>query len=277
MSCALAALGVYPFLSRCAAVREMRGRLEEIGTDPRPASNVDWNASLSLRVQRLGPLLASWETVGGCGAGGTGGAGAGVKWIGRNTSGGLFQWMTQANYIRLDNGYNYIVTSQITRDLGQKWNVGFSVPYLYKYYRDYLLLPTDVSNSGLGDVQLLVTRKLGRTNATSVTASVGLPTATYAAAYKGDILTQEKQLGFGRVTGALMLDHTMDQTWGLVVLGGLISYRGGENSLQSYRAPWGASTRTPDISQGRSSRRWVCRWSTSSRPIGIGRCNKTCR
>ena len=90
--------------------------------------------------------------------------------------------MTQANYIRLDNGYNYIVTSQITRDLGQKWNVGFSVPYLYKYYRDYLLLPTDVSNSGLGDVQLLVTRKLGRTNATSVTASVGLPTATYAAA-----------------------------------------------------------------------------------------------
>ena len=72
------------------------------------------------------------------------------------------------------------------------------------------------------------------------TASVGLPTGSYDASYKGDILTQEKQLGFGRVTGALMLDHTMDQTWGLVVLGGLISYRGGENSLQSYRAPMGS-------------------------------------
>jgi hypothetical protein len=220
----------------------MMARLEKVEAraSTLAAKEAGCDTRISLRVQRLGPLLASWETVGGCGAGGTGGAGATVKWIGRNTSGGLFQWMTQGNYIHFADGYNFIVSSQITRDLGQKWNVGFSVPYLYKFYRDYLGLPTDISNSGVGDIQLLLTRKLGRINDTSVTAAIGFPTGTYDATYKGDLLTQEKQLGFGRVTGTLFVDHTMDQTWGLIVFGGLLSYRGGVNSLESYRSPMGS-------------------------------------
>jgi hypothetical protein len=185
----------------------------------------------------LSPLLASWETIGGCGAGGTGGAGVGVKWIGRNTSGGLFQMITQANYIRLTNAYNYIVTTQVTRDLGGKWNGGVLVPVLYKRYNDYAGLPTDISNSGLGDVNLLLTRRFGRINSTAVTASLGLPTGTHDAKYKTDLLTQEKQLGIGKVTGTLMLDHFLDQGWGLVVLGGSAAYRGGTNELGSYRSP----------------------------------------
>jgi hypothetical protein len=36
-----------------------------------------------------------------------------------------------------------------------------------------------------------------------------------------------------------MLDHTLDETWGLIVLGGSASYRGGENALQNYRSPAG--------------------------------------
>jgi hypothetical protein len=237
----LVSLVGYPLLAKRLARKRWMDRLEKVEAraSTLAAREAGCDATLSLRVRSLDPFLSSWETVGGCGAGGTGGAGAAVKWIGRNTSGGLFQWMTQANYIHFADGYNYIISSQITRDLGQKWNVGFSVPYLYKYYRDYLSLPTDISNSGLGDVQLLVTRKLGRINDTSVTAAIGFPTGTYDATYKGDLLTQEKQLGFGRVTGTLFVDHTFDKTWGLVLLGGLLSYRGGENSLQSYRSPMG--------------------------------------
>jgi hypothetical protein len=67
--------------------------------------------------------------------------------------------------------------------------------------------------------------------------AVGLPTGTHDAEYKHDLLTQEKQLGPGEVTGSLTLDHTLDQTWGVIVLGGLLAWRGGENELGSYRAP----------------------------------------
>ena len=54
---------------------------------------------LSLRVGRHGDPLATWETIGGCGAGGANGTG--VKWIGRNTTGGMFQLMVVNNVITI--------------------------------------------------------------------------------------------------------------------------------------------------------------------------------
>ena len=248
---AMAALSLYPIGSELLARRRVNQRLARVdaGLSAGKGSPVRVDPRLSLRVRWLGPLLASWQTVGGCGAGSSAGAGAAVKWIGRSTTGGLFQAQIMGSYLYLakgtnfTSGYNLSLTAQVTRDLGEKWNVGVVVPYLYKYYRDYYQLPIDLSNAGLGDINLLVTRKLGPINATSLTASVGIPTGIHDAKYKNDLLTQEKQLGLGRVSGALMLDHTMDQTWGLVVLGGSLSYRGGENELGSYRAPaaglWG--------------------------------------
>jgi hypothetical protein len=148
--------------------------------------------------------------------------------------------ITQANYVHFNNAYNLILTEQITRDLGSKWSFGVLVPYLHKRYNDYLGLPTDISNSGVGDVNALLTRRFGRINSTSLTAAVGFPTGTHDARYKGDLLTQEKQLGLGRFTGSLMLDHTLDESWGVIVLGGLAAYRGGTNELGNYRAPTGS-------------------------------------
>jgi hypothetical protein len=186
----------------------------------------------------LGPLLASWETVGGCGAGSTGGAGT-VKWIGRGTTGGLFTEITQFNYVHLDNAYNAIGSEQLTTDINEVWNVGVFVPFVYKRYNNYMMLqsPVDISNGGIGDISLLGTFRFGPINATSLTGAFGLPTGIHDAEYKHDLLTQEKQLGIGTVTGSLTLDHTLDQTWGVIVLGGLVSWRGGENELGNYRAP----------------------------------------
>ena len=121
-----------------------------------------------------------------------------------------------------------------------KWQLGFFVPFLYKYYRDYANLPTDISNAGFGDVNVMITRRLGPINATSITASLGIPTGTYDATYKGDQLTQEKQLGAGRFSGSLTLEHTIDKSWGLIVLGGAVADRGDENSLRNYRSPTGS-------------------------------------
>jgi hypothetical protein len=99
-------------------------------------------------------------------------------------------------------------------------------------------LPVDIANVGLADINLLGTYKFGSIRDTSLTLSVGIPTGTHDAKYKMDLLTQEKQLGPGRITGSVVVDHTLDRDWGLIVLGGMASWRGGENELGNYRAPF---------------------------------------
>jgi hypothetical protein len=242
----LAAAALWPAVQARRAARDAGARVRALAAGRGAATILD--PALSLRVQRLGPWLASWETVGGCGAGGAT-VGSGVKWIGHNTTGGLFQTIMQGSFVYLPSdpvthapspGYNYILSTQLTTDLTDKWNAGVSIPLIYKYYNDPYQSGSDVSNGGLGDISALLTRRLGRINATSVTALVGFPTGTYAATYKTDPLTPDKQLGFGRVTGTLIVDHTLDQNWGLIVLGAAGGYRGGMNSSHNYRAPVGS-------------------------------------
>jgi len=226
----LLALAAYPALDSWFAQAAASRRIARIAAGLRTRSlSPTLDPALSLRVQRLGPLLASWETVGGCGAGSSAGAGT-VKWIGRGTTGGLFTDITQANYTHLTGASNYVLSTQVSRDISEQWTAGVFVPFLYKRYNDYMGLPVDISNAGLGDVSLLGTFRFGPINATSLTASLGLPTGTHDASYRNNTLTQEKQLGLGRVTGSLTLDHTVDETWGILV-------GGGENELRNYRAP----------------------------------------
>lgn len=194
---------------------------------------------LSLRVERLDGLLASWQTIGGCGAGTSTSSGGGLKWIGHSVRGGLFNLQTQASYTHLDDGYIVTFSTQLSRDVGERWVLGASLPFLYKYYRDYKALPVDISNAGIGDTSAFVTHKFGEIKATAVTLNVGFPTGAHEATYKNDLLSQEKQLGLGKVTGSLALDHTMDEQWGVIVLGGAVGYRGGKNDLGNYRAPFG--------------------------------------
>jgi len=238
----LVCLAFFPFLTnelkRSQHRASIAGLRHEIVRSKRAEPVID--PRLSLRVARLSGLLASWETVGGCGAGSSTGAGGGIKWIGRSASGGLFQLQSIGTYTHLQNGYNLALNTLVNRDIGEKWNVGFSVPLLYKYYRDYYGLPVDISNAGVGDVAAFVTRRFGEINDTSLSLLVGFPTGTYRAKYKGDPLTQEKQLGAGALTASLTLDHTLDETWGLIVLGGSFGWRGGENSAGNYRAPVGS-------------------------------------
>ncbi|MDF3068668.1 MAG: hypothetical protein K0R38_4269 [Polyangiaceae bacterium] len=196
------------------------------------------DTALSLRVERLDGLVASWQTIGGCGAGTSTSSGGGLKWIGHSVSGGLFNLQSQASYSHLDDGYIVTFNTQISREVTERWVLGVSAPFLYKYYRDYKALPVDVSNAGVGDTSAFISRRFGEIKATAVTLTVGLPTGTHKAAYKNDYLSQEKQLGIGKVTGTLSLDHTMDEQWGVIVLGGAAGYRGGQNELGNYRAPF---------------------------------------
>ena len=60
------------------------------------------------------------------------------------------------------DGYVYSVNNQMTTDLGERWNVGVVIPYLYKYLDDPFGLRFDLSNQGLGDVNLLLSTRLRR-------------------------------------------------------------------------------------------------------------------
>ena len=132
-------------------------------------------------------MLASWQTIGGCGAGAGAASSGGLKWIGRNVRGGLFNVQEQASYSNIGtapyNEHNLFVNTLINADVTEKWNLGLVLPFVYKYLDDPLHLAPDApavnySNGGLGDVSLMVTRRLGRINATSVTGIVGLPTGS---------------------------------------------------------------------------------------------------
>lgn len=243
MACILLAGASVPFFAAQRASSKNAVRVARLQSRLRRSEG--WflrpNSALSLRVSNLDGLLSSWETIGGCGAGSSTGAGGGIKWIGRSVTGGAFQLQTIGSYLHLQDGYNLNLFTQVSRDLGEKWNLGFSVPLSYKYYRDYRGLPVDISNSGFGDVAAFLTRRFGEINDTSLTLLVGFPTGVYDASYKMDLLTQEKQLGLGKFTGTATLDHTFDEIWGLIVLGTSFAYRGGENSLGNYRAPSAAA------------------------------------
>ena len=72
---------------------------------------------------------------------------------------------------------------------------------------------------------------------TTLTVLIAAPTGANDAKFRTIPLTQEKQLGLGRINGSVTLDHTLDKTWGLIVLGGSFGYRGGQNEFGNYRAP----------------------------------------
>ncbi|HKO48709.1 MAG TPA: hypothetical protein VJV79_13350 [Polyangiaceae bacterium] len=239
VACILLAGGSFPFFAaqRVASRNAARVARLQLSTGRSGSSLLSPNSTLSLRVSKLEGLLASWETIGGCGAGTSTGAGGGIRWIGRSATGGAFQLQTLGTYMHLKDGYNLTLNTNINRDLGEKWNLGVSVPLLYKYYRNYRGLPADVSNSGVGDVTAFLTRRFGEINDTRLTLLVGFPTGVHDATYKMDLLTQEKQLGLGKFTGGATLEHTFDEMWGLILVGSSFAYRGGENSLASYRAP----------------------------------------
>lgn len=236
---ALVGLALSPAISSWFEARREAARVDALAASPLAGATVcGLDPALSLRVRQLGPLLAGWETVAGCGAGGATDSGAGVRWIGHNTTGGLFNSMLVVSFIDHfhDGSFDLVFNEQLTRDLSPKWTVGAIVPGIYKSYKNFAGSGDNVSNSGLGDMALLGTYKLGPINATALTLKMGLPTGTYNVVYKGTLLTPDQQLGFGRVTGSLLLEHIFDQTWGLLLLGTSANYRGGSNGI-AYRSP----------------------------------------
>jgi hypothetical protein len=240
------ALPALPALSSWQARRAAEATLDALAAGALPAGCVAAGLdSAGAGASALAPALSSWQTVGGCGAS-SATSGGGLKWIGRNVSGGLFGVQCQATYSPLLKEparaeHMFTVSTLVSKELFDRLAIGVNVPFVYQYLRDPFETSVDLSNGGLGDVSAQLTARLGAIAATSVTASVIFPTGKHDTFYKTRPLRQHNQLGFGRYGGGLMIDHNMDQSWGLVVVGASGTYRGGENSMSNYRAPTGSA------------------------------------
>jgi len=189
---------------------------------------------LELRTAR--PCLASWGNIGGCGAGG-GGSGAatgGVKWVGRGVTGGAVDVQLTGGETFLEGGYYSSMTLRLGTELDHKWMIAANVPFLVNV-QQVDVEPLGESHTAVlpafGDLSLELTRKLGMDNASSVTFTLGVPTGDHDAVREGVVLPQQMQPGAGSFFGAMTFEHTFDQEWGLIVLGGSVSYGGGENQI----------------------------------------------
>ena len=223
-------------------------RLEQLAQGI-PAETIDScpaPVSLPGAGTRAAAWLASWQTIGGCGAGAASGSGAAVKWIGRGVTGGLFQVQCQANYTNPGPGRRDIATIvQLTTEVTDRWSLGLALPYLYKDQNGFPRADLKLSNKGPGDVNLMVARRFGPLRATSVSLWAGLPTGTHEAEWQVGAqrapLPHDLQLGIGRPSASLVLDHVIDHSWGPTVLGATANYRGGRNNLGNSRAPNGSA------------------------------------
>jgi hypothetical protein len=229
-----ASLGVAALVPQGDRLRASAATSERLAAAVAP---VDHELPIALGDAGVGAMLSSWQSVGGCGAGASTGTVGGVRWVGRHVRGGLVNVESQASYVYTPYGYNLVGSSLITHDLTPAWKIGVGVPYLYKYMRDPFKVGVNLANKGPGDVSLLLARRLGQANAWLASAMVGLPTGAHDTRFRMQALPQDRQLGLGRPTAALVLDHTSDNLWGPVVVGASGNWRGGTNALGSYRAP----------------------------------------
>jgi hypothetical protein len=230
----LGGAALVPLADRVRAAGSARDRLAAVAMAPRFPGAAP---PIALGALPAGPVLASWQSVGGCGAGASAGTVGGVRWIGRHVRGGLFNIENQASYVDTPYGYNVVGSTLITHDVTPEWKLGLGVPYLYKYMHDPFKVGVDLANKGPGDVSLMAGRRLGQAGAWLTSVTVGVPTGAHDTRYRMQALPQDRQLGLGKPTAALVVDHTSDNLWGPVVVGATANWRGGSNALGSYRAP----------------------------------------
>ncbi|MBI3180629.1 MAG: hypothetical protein HYZ28_00550 [Myxococcales bacterium] len=217
---------------------QLRGRPEALQPTASSVRCDEAAVEALVRVAERAPALTSWGNIGGCGAGGTGPSGGGVKWIGRGVTGGLVDVQCLAGRAGYSDGATGIsLATRVGTSIGYKWLVGLNVPFLYNVAEVNVYgTPKTARLPGFGDLGLEATRKLGVTNASTATLSLTVPTGSQDAVRQGIVLPQRMQLGAGVPTAALSFEHTLDQSWGVIVLGGTASYGGWVNRLGDQRA-----------------------------------------
>jgi hypothetical protein len=189
-----------------------------------------------LDVRRPAPELASWGDFGGCGVGG-GGAGGGIRWIGRRSGGGYVEMEMLGSISDGEDLSSRSLQFKATGDVPGRLNVGIQVPYLSNVRHDENFPGGyDLETDGLGDLSLLISRKFGMEGNTSANLTIGLPTAEYKQLEQSYYYyPYDAQLGKGVTTASVTLERNLNRDWGLMIMGGGYNYNGGENEIGNLR------------------------------------------
>jgi hypothetical protein len=242
---ALAAVALYPVADRALARRRARQQLRELeqavaSKAQAPASTEALQAPSSLLPVREEIPLASWGSIGGCGAGGgsSSGPGGGIKWVGRNVTGGLLDVQClPSETLSHGNSFSTLLT-RVGVSPTQRWGLALYAPVLYKVGDVTVLGQTKTARiAGFGDLNLEVSRKLGRTGAHLLSLIASTPVGAHDAVRQGIVLPQYLQLGSGVLGATAQYQYTRDRDWGLMLMGGTVNYGGWENSIGDWRAP----------------------------------------
>jgi hypothetical protein len=241
----LAAVALYPVADRTLAQRRTRQQLRELEQAMArkvPLTIADEAAEVpaSLLSVREDIPLASWGSIGGCGAGGgsSSGPGGGIKWVGRNVTGGLLDVQClPSETVSHGNSFSTLLT-RFGVSPTQRWGLALYAPVLYKVGDVTVLGQTKTARiAGFGDLNLEVSRKLGRTGAHLLSLNASAPLGAHDAVRQGIVLPQYLQLGSGVLGATAQYQYTRDRDWGLMLMGGTVNYGGWENSIGDWRAP----------------------------------------
>jgi hypothetical protein len=239
----LALIALWPLLDRVLARRQNERRLQALQA---VAARLPMMPSAAARAGRtLPPVreevpLASWGSVGGCGAGGgaASGPGGAITWVGRNVTGGLLDTQCLiSETLAKGNSYSTLL-ARLGASPAPRWGVALYVPVLYKVGDVTVLGQTKTARiAGFGDVSVEGSRKFGISGAHRLAVIASTPAGAHDAVRQGIVLPQHLQLGSGTLGATGQYQYTIDRDWGLMLLMGTVNYGGWQNSIGDRRAP----------------------------------------
>lgn len=231
----LIAVALYPLLDRQLAGEDARQQVEH-AREHAAAFLGSWVVADEWLLATRERGLASWGNVGGCGVSGAATSTGGVKWVGRGVTGGLVDVQCiLSQSIFPDGAQQSTFSTRLGTSIGYKWLVAATVPFRYNHENITIWDEEKEAHlPGFGDLSLEVTRKLGITNAHTVTLSLALPVGAHDAVRKGVVLPQRMQLGTGVMGVSAVYEYTRDFDWGPTIFGGNVFYGGWENSIDEF-------------------------------------------
>lgn len=164
-----------------------------------------------------------WSSIGGCGAGGSGGgASDGIKWIGQGVSGGLIETEVFTKYSVGQNFSTFTLTPHLSFKPTWSTKIGVSIPWKSHHgevqYRSNQI-PTDKTTGGVGDISFDFSKTIGSGGAASLSATLTIPTGQYDIKRGTDaakeILPSSFQKGSGLYSLTLGWDYSRDTDKGI--------------------------------------------------------------
>lgn len=164
------------------------------------------------------PAPVPWRSIGGCGAGGSGGGiEDGIEWLGEGASGGLIDLEVLSRLSISRNLSQKVISSRFSFKPSWTTTLGVTVPVMTKN-GDVILqtnrVPSYHSTGGLGDITLDLSKDVGFSGQFSLQWSLTLPTGQYDIRRGSDndeyFLPVDLQMGSGVYSSRLRWSWDVD-------------------------------------------------------------------